>query len=98
MLCPPFPATAVQKGLSRPTLQHLLGRDRPSTSEGYLDLSPEEERAFNGKPLMAQVVGRMWDRWLRRSTMRRPRIRGYRNELYHPIVSHAILGFNALKK
>ena len=37
-----FAVTAVQKGISLPTLQRLLGHDRLSTTEIYLNLSPEE--------------------------------------------------------
>jgi integrase/recombinase XerD len=34
--------TAVQKGISLPALQRLLGHDRLTTTEMYLNLSPEE--------------------------------------------------------
>jgi integrase/recombinase XerD len=34
--------TAVQKGISLPALQRLLGHDRLATTEIYLNLSPEE--------------------------------------------------------
>jgi integrase/recombinase XerD len=34
--------TAVQKGISRLALQRLLGHDRLTTTEVYLNLSPEE--------------------------------------------------------
>lgn len=34
--------TAVQKGISLPALQRLLGHDRLTTTEIYLNLSPEE--------------------------------------------------------
>lgn len=37
-----FAVTAVQKGLSLPALQRLLGHDRLTTTEIYLNLSPEE--------------------------------------------------------
>jgi integrase/recombinase XerD len=37
-----FAVTAVQKGLSLPALQKLLGHDRLTTTEIYLNLSPEE--------------------------------------------------------
>jgi integrase/recombinase XerD len=37
-----FAVTAVQKGISRPALQRLLGHDRLTTTEIYLNLSPEE--------------------------------------------------------
>ena len=33
---------AVQKGISLPTLQRLLGHDRLTTTEIYLNLSPED--------------------------------------------------------
>jgi integrase/recombinase XerD len=33
--------TAVQKGISLPTLQRLLGHDHLSTTQIYLNLSPE---------------------------------------------------------
>lgn len=36
-----FRVTAVQKGISLPALQRLLGRDRLATTEIYLNLSPE---------------------------------------------------------
>ena len=34
--------TAVQKGISLPALQWLLGHDRLTTTEIYLNLSPED--------------------------------------------------------
>ena len=34
--------TAIQKGISLPALQRLLGHDRLTTTEIYLNLSPEE--------------------------------------------------------
>ena len=34
--------TAVQKGISLPALQRLLGHDRLTTTEIYLNLSSEE--------------------------------------------------------
>jgi integrase/recombinase XerD len=37
-----FAVTAVQKGLSLPSLQRLLGHDRLATTEIYLNFSPEE--------------------------------------------------------
>ncbi len=37
-----FAVTAVQKGISLPALQRLLGHDRLTTTEIYLNLSPEE--------------------------------------------------------
>jgi integrase/recombinase XerD len=37
-----FAVTAVQKGLSLPSLQRLLGHDRLTTTEIYLNISPEE--------------------------------------------------------
>ena len=37
-----FSVTAVQKGISLPSLQRLLGHDRLTTTEIYLNLSPEE--------------------------------------------------------
>lgn len=45
-----FAVTAVQKGLSLPALQRLLGHDRLTTTEIYLNLSPEEAiREFQQK-------------------------------------------------
>jgi integrase/recombinase XerD len=35
-------ATAVQKGIPLPALHRLLGHDRLTTTEIYLNLSPEE--------------------------------------------------------
>ena len=37
-----FAVTAIQKGISSPALQRLLGHDRLTTTEIYLNLSPEE--------------------------------------------------------
>jgi integrase/recombinase XerD len=37
-----FSVTAIQKGISPPALQRLLGHDRLTTAEVYLNLSPEE--------------------------------------------------------
>ena len=37
-----FAVTAVLKGVSLPTLQRLLGHDHLTTTEIYLNLSPEE--------------------------------------------------------
>jgi integrase/recombinase XerD len=37
-----FSVTAMQKGISLPALQRLLGHDRLTTTEIYLNLSPEE--------------------------------------------------------
>jgi integrase/recombinase XerD len=37
-----FAVTAIQKGISLPSLQRLLGHDRLTTTEIYLNLSPEE--------------------------------------------------------
>jgi integrase/recombinase XerD len=37
-----FSITAIQKGISLPALQRLLGHDRLTTTEIYLNLSPEE--------------------------------------------------------
>ncbi len=37
-----FAVTAVQKGVSLSALQRLLGHDRLTTTEIYLNLSPEE--------------------------------------------------------
>lgn len=37
-----FAVTVVQKGISLPSLQRLLGHDRLTTTEIYLNLSPEE--------------------------------------------------------
>jgi len=36
-----FAVTAVQRGISLPALQRLLGHDRLETTEIYLNLSPE---------------------------------------------------------
>jgi integrase/recombinase XerD len=45
-----FSVTAVQKGISLPSLQKLLGHDRLTTTEIYLNLSPEEAiREFRSK-------------------------------------------------
>jgi len=45
-----FAVTAVQKGVSLPSLQRLLGHDRLTTTEIYLNLSPEEAiREFQSK-------------------------------------------------
>src|SRR4029453_10150163 len=45
-----FAVTAVQKGISLPALQRLLGHDRLTTTEIYLNLSPEDEvREFREK-------------------------------------------------
>jgi integrase/recombinase XerD len=40
--CTTFSVTAMQKGISLPALQQLLGHDRPTTTEIYLNLSPEK--------------------------------------------------------
>lgn len=37
-----FAVTAILKGLSLPSLQRLLGHDRLTTTEIYLNISPEE--------------------------------------------------------
>jgi integrase/recombinase XerD len=37
-----FSVTAIQKGISLPALQRLLGHDRLTTTETYLNLSPED--------------------------------------------------------
>ena len=37
-----FSVTVIQKGISLPALQRLLGHDRLTTTEIYLNLSPEE--------------------------------------------------------
>jgi integrase/recombinase XerD len=37
-----FSVTAIQKGISLPALQRLLGHDRLATTGIYLNLSPEE--------------------------------------------------------
>ena len=37
-----FAVTAVQKGISLPTLQRLLGHEHLATTQIYLNLSPEE--------------------------------------------------------
>ena len=37
-----FSVTAIQKGISLPALQRLLGHDHLTTTEIYLNLSPEE--------------------------------------------------------
>ncbi len=45
-----FAVTAIQKGISLPTLQRLLGHDRLTTTEIYLNLSPEDVvREFQSK-------------------------------------------------
>lgn len=45
-----FAVTAIQKGISLPALQRLLGHDRLTTTEIYLNLSPEEMiREFRAK-------------------------------------------------
>ena len=45
-----FAVTAVQKGISLPTLQRLLGHDHLTTTQIYLNLSPEEVvREFQSK-------------------------------------------------
>jgi len=45
-----FACTAVQKGISLPTLQRLLGHDHLSTTQIYLNLSPEDVvREFHAK-------------------------------------------------
>jgi integrase/recombinase XerD len=42
--------TAVRKDIPRPALQRLLGHDQLTTTEIYLNLSPEEVvREFRGK-------------------------------------------------
>jgi integrase/recombinase XerD len=37
-----FSVTAILKGISLPSLQRLLGHDRLTTTEIYLNISPEE--------------------------------------------------------
>jgi site-specific recombinase XerD len=37
-----YSVTAIQRGISLPVIQHLLGRDRLTTAEIYLNLSPED--------------------------------------------------------
>lgn len=37
-----FSVTAIQRGISLPALQRLLGHDRLTTTEIYLNLSPED--------------------------------------------------------
>ncbi len=45
-----FSVAAVQKGISLPALQRLLGHDRLTTTEIYLNLSPEDViREFRAK-------------------------------------------------
>jgi integrase/recombinase XerD len=45
-----FSVTAIQKGISLPALQRLLGHDRLTTTEIYLNLSPEDViREFRAK-------------------------------------------------
>lgn len=45
-----FAVTAVQKGISLPSLQRLLGHDHLTTTEIYLNISPEEVvREFQSK-------------------------------------------------
>ncbi len=41
-LHPTFSVTAIQKGISLPSLQRLLSHDRLTTTELYLNLSAEE--------------------------------------------------------
>ncbi len=45
-----FAVTAVRKGISLPSLQRLLGHDRLTTTEVYLNLAPEDViREFQSK-------------------------------------------------
>ncbi len=45
-----FSVTAIRKGISLPALQRLLGHDRLTTTEIYLNLSPEDViREFQSK-------------------------------------------------
>jgi integrase/recombinase XerD len=45
-----FSVTAIQKGISLPAVQQLLGHDRLTTTEIYLNLSPEDViREFRAK-------------------------------------------------
>jgi integrase/recombinase XerD len=45
-----FAVAAIQKGISLPALQRLLGHDRLTTAEVYLNLPPEEvSREFREK-------------------------------------------------
>lgn len=45
-----FSVTCIQKGISLPALQRLLGHDRLTTTEIYLNLAPEDVvREFNNK-------------------------------------------------
>jgi integrase/recombinase XerD len=45
-----FSVTVIQKGISLPALQRLLGHDRLTTTEIYLNLSPEDLiREFQAK-------------------------------------------------
>ena len=45
-----FSVTAIQKGISLPSLQRLLGHDHLATTQIYLNLSPEEVvREFQDK-------------------------------------------------
>ena len=45
-----FAVTAVQRNISLPSLQRLLGHDHLGTTQIYLNLSPEEViREFNEK-------------------------------------------------
>ena len=41
-MCHTFAVEAVRKGISLPALQRLLGHDRLTTTEIYLNLSPED--------------------------------------------------------
>jgi len=45
-----FAVSAIRKGISLPSLQRLLGHDRLTTTETYLNLSPEDVvQEFNAK-------------------------------------------------
>ena len=63
--------TAIQKGISLPALQRLLGHDRLTTTEIDLNLSPEEVlREFRAKgcgryalPAHGHGQGCLHDRW-----------------------------------
>jgi integrase/recombinase XerD len=45
-----FSVTAIQKGISLPALQRMLGHDHLATTEIYLNFSPEEVlREFHDK-------------------------------------------------
>jgi site-specific recombinase XerD len=46
-----FSVTAVQKGISLPALQRLLGHDHLATTEIYLNLSPDRRPEREGEAI-----------------------------------------------